>query len=283
MKDLIELLEIASMSKLEARIYIHLLTSGPSIARGLSNSLDVNRIDIYRCLKDMRERGMVELILSKPFAFSAVDPFTLRGILISEQEHNMKHFKSSIERAQKLLEQLPKSKESNSKYELVKAAINEQFTIKTGNQIPEKWKNLVNSAESEVLVILSRIGLMTHSVEGFADVYQKAKERGIKVRMITDVNEQNVEQAIEFKNVCSLKILPNVDVVLRYVITDSRDVMVSMGSFSNNQKDFLALWTTKQLLIKAFKLDFEEKWRHARIFSGSTTSIPPQKLSAKKC
>ncbi len=255
------------MTKLESRIYLQLLAHGQSKASDLARTLDVNRIDVYRSLRNMRQRGIIELIFSRPLVFATVEPRALMETLLSEQEQKSKAFKSETEKIQTQLERIPRIRSTAQTDSLLRTVSSEQFTIKTGKQITTKWKDMAQNAESEILVILSRIGLMTHSTEGFSEIYSKAKKRGVNVRIITDVVHENFSQAQEFSTVCRIKASGSVNDALRYVIADSKEVMISMGTFSNDQRGFAAIWTTRPLMIKAFRLDFQDKWRRAKAFT----------------
>ena len=260
---LIEGLAKLSLSRLEARIYLHLLINQNSKASELAHSLNVNRIDVYRCLKNLRQRGIVELAISKPFIFSAVEPKVLKEVLLYEQDQELKIFRASVDKLEAKLEKLPRKQQSDTS-SLLRS--DEQFAIKSGYQIREKWQHMALNANSEVLIILSKIGLMTHSLEGFSEVYSNLKKKGVTVKMISDVVKENMEQANEFSKVCKFKVLSGVDESLRYVITDSSEAMVSMGSFSNNRRDFAAICTTKPIFVRSFRSDFLDKWRRAKPF-----------------
>jgi len=261
-------LEKLSFTRLESRIYIRLLANGPNKASSLARDLETNRVDIYRCLKNLRQRGIIETIFSRPLMFAGAEPGLLENILASEQEQMLKTFKNDAEVVCKLLEHIPRKKElPQIPNAIPKTSTIDQFTIKSGKQIVEKWKAMIDHSKIEMLVVLSRIGLMTHSNEGFADVYARATKRGVTVNIITDIVPENIHLAKDFSKNCNIRISHTVNDSLRFVIADDKEVMISMGNFSNNQRDFAAIWTNKSLLVKAFQLDFKDKWRQARLFS----------------
>ncbi|MDG6923253.1 MAG: hypothetical protein JRN67_08185, partial [Nitrososphaerota archaeon] len=106
----------------------------------------------------------------------------------------------------------------------------------------------------------------THYKEGFVELYSKLSKKKVSVRMIADVKKDNLDEVIEFAKVCQVKVLTHPSSTLRYVISDENELMVSAGSFSNDQRDFVAIETTKDALIRALKGDFDEKWRKAKLF-----------------
>ena len=266
-------LEKLSLTRLESKIYLRLLSSGPIKASSLSRDLESNRVDTYRCLKNLRQRGIVEIIFSRPLMFAAAEPSLLANILSSEQELQVKVFKNDIDTLCKQLEQVPRREGMPQIFDAArKASSDDQFTIKSGKQIDVKWKAMIDHSKSEMLVVLSKIGLMTHSNIGYSDLYSRATKRGVKVNMITDIVPENISQAKEFFPICNIRISHAVNDSLRFVIADDKEVMISLGSFSNDSRDFAAIWTNKSLLVKAFQLDFKEKWRRARVFSGRLDS-----------
>ncbi len=47
------------LSKTEARVYIHLATKGPTRAKNIIDNLTINKQQLYRCLKKLRKRRIV--------------------------------------------------------------------------------------------------------------------------------------------------------------------------------------------------------------------------------
>jgi sugar-specific transcriptional regulator TrmB len=266
-----EKLEKLGFSRLESKIYLELFMNGPRKASTLSKTLEVNRVDVYRSIKRLRQRGILELTFTRPLSFSAVEPDTLTEALISEREIALRAFKKELDALRKDLASLPRSQLQRSRSEMLEVIENTtrrgaQFQLKYGRQIFEKWKKMVEGAKEEMMIILSHVGLMTHSIEGFSELYARASKRGISVKMITDVSAENYDQALEFSKTCSLKVSNNVNEILRYVISDDREAMISGGYFSNDPREFTAICTNNTLMIKALRLDFKDKWKRSKQF-----------------
>jgi HTH-type transcriptional regulator, sugar sensing transcriptional regulator len=62
------------LSQTETRVYIHLAIKGQAEARSIIYNLKINKQQLYRCLKRLRNKKIVNSNLAFPAMFSAV-PF----------------------------------------------------------------------------------------------------------------------------------------------------------------------------------------------------------------
>jgi sugar-specific transcriptional regulator TrmB len=60
------------LSQTDAQIYINLATEGPAKARNIINDLQINKRQVYRSLKRLRDRGIIMTNDERPFEYSAV-------------------------------------------------------------------------------------------------------------------------------------------------------------------------------------------------------------------
>jgi len=57
---------------LDAEVYISLTTNGSQEVRGLAEALKTDRMQVYRSLKDLKVKGVVQASNSRPAEFSAL-------------------------------------------------------------------------------------------------------------------------------------------------------------------------------------------------------------------
>jgi sugar-specific transcriptional regulator TrmB len=62
------------LSQTDAQIYIYLAREGPAKAKNIINGLTINKRQVYRSLKRLRNKGITTANDEHPFEFSAV-PF----------------------------------------------------------------------------------------------------------------------------------------------------------------------------------------------------------------
>ena len=65
-------LRLYGLSDIEARVLISLADIGPVRVSALARKLGVNRMRVYRILRKLQERGLVDSILGRPVKFVAI-------------------------------------------------------------------------------------------------------------------------------------------------------------------------------------------------------------------
>jgi sugar-specific transcriptional regulator TrmB len=87
------------LSKTDAYVYIHLATKGPAKARIISHNLKINRQQLYRSLRNLRVKKIVDSNLEYPAIFNAVPFEKALKILIKikeEQAEKIEEKKSGL-------------------------------------------------------------------------------------------------------------------------------------------------------------------------------------------
>lgn len=69
----------------ELKVYHHLIENGPKYANQIGKDLNIYRTEIYRLLKSLQDKGMVDLIYDKPTKFVGVEYEKAIDVLISSQ------------------------------------------------------------------------------------------------------------------------------------------------------------------------------------------------------
>ena len=73
-KNILEVLRDFGLTDTEAEVYIFLAKSCVQKARDISSSLKMNKAQVYRILKDLEKRAIIEQTLQSPSRFTAI-PF----------------------------------------------------------------------------------------------------------------------------------------------------------------------------------------------------------------
>lgn len=76
-------------SKTEARVYIHLVSKGPAKAKNIIDDLTINKQKLYRCLKKLRKRKMVNCS-GFPAIFQAEPVEQVLTMLINNKQEEIK-------------------------------------------------------------------------------------------------------------------------------------------------------------------------------------------------
>lgn len=94
------------LEELEAEIYLALLRNGPSKAGSVIGLTDASRGTVYRVLKDLVDRGIVEKELSQPARYRAVDPEQLFDASLESVARQMRYIEVLRDRLEDPLEEL---------------------------------------------------------------------------------------------------------------------------------------------------------------------------------
>jgi sugar-specific transcriptional regulator TrmB len=71
------------LSQSDAQVYIYLATTGPKKARDMFDALAINKRQVYRSLKRLRNKGIATINDERPFEFTAL-PFDMVLDLLME-------------------------------------------------------------------------------------------------------------------------------------------------------------------------------------------------------
>jgi hypothetical protein len=97
----------------------------------------------------------------------------------------------------------------------------------------EEMRKLIRSAKSEVLRITSANGILrTFLPTGSYEEYVRANRRGVKIKMISEINASNSKYANRLSRFVRLRHLPNVR--LRFMVVDRRLTTLSVRFDENN-------------------------------------------------
>ena len=83
LERIIKSLKSLGLSQSDAQVYIYLATTGPKKAKDMSNALRINKRQVYRSLKRLRNKGITTINDERPFEFTAL-PFDMVLDLLME-------------------------------------------------------------------------------------------------------------------------------------------------------------------------------------------------------
>lgn len=257
--DGIDVLYEYGLTPLQAKIFVDLLSFGPSLAKDLSNRLDLNRVDVYRVLGSLKKRGLVEVTLQNPSLFTATHPKVALEILMNEEEERLLQLRR---RSREVLAWLATLQTNRSKTIISDESPNPLFKIIYGRALFECWRKMLKAAKSEVLSVWSDYGLKLISDRGFIEPFVDCVERGIGVRMIATIDERNYEAARRFMKIVNLRHSEFVESSFRYVIVDQSQAVISAISTPAVSSHILsAVWTDSAAFVVGIKNEFEMCWK----------------------
>jgi len=112
LERIIEALVGLGLSRTDAEVYVHIATKGPETARKISDSLSINRRQIYRSLKSLKSKGIAMVNSEFPSEFSALPFERVVDLLLKVKKKQAKSLEAS--KAELISDFLTEKKKFNS-------------------------------------------------------------------------------------------------------------------------------------------------------------------------
>ena len=107
MDRIIEALLKLELSQTDVRVYIHLSTKGPAKAKIIICNLAMNKQQLYRSLKNLRKKGIINSNLEYPATFMAIPFEKALKILIKIKEEQAEKIEEKKDRLVSIWKSIP--------------------------------------------------------------------------------------------------------------------------------------------------------------------------------
>ena len=223
-KDFLSKIKDFGLNSYEAKLWTALLSRGVSTAGELSEISNVPRSRTYDVLESLEKKGFIVMKLGKPIKYIAVHPEEV-------VERVKKRFREDAEISVKMLDDMKKTEVLNELKLLHKQGI--EFIdptditgcIKGRDNIYDHLTFMVKNAEKSIVIAASSKGIM-RKFEFLKKHLEKAKQKGVSIRIATDITKENSQIINKLKEVAEVK---NVDkLTSRFCIVDGKNMMFMM-------------------------------------------------------
>ncbi len=243
------------LTEYEARIYTVLVKMGQRTASEISFLGKIPRPKTYGSIKSLKRKGFLKVIPTKPERYSAVSP---NKVLLPLVER----FAEDAEGCGKVLENLALSFESSKYVYMEEPYETREFWIVRGREnVRKKIVKMVDEAEDSVFNVTSANGII-RVYKSYFDVFEKAVERNLDVRIITSLTPENESALKELKETVKVKTtnLP----LPKYVCTDSNEIIfIEAIPDDHNVREGrdIGSWTNDPLLVRIHRESFLKLWQ----------------------
>jgi len=259
--ELVKRLMSFGLSRNEAKAYLALLQLKQASANEIAKTAHVPRQEIYRVLPRLEELGMAEAIIGKPAKFIAINPERALSGLIERQQEILTNRISELRREKTILENELKSVEGKSaglrRFEPA------HYVLISGQRlVNEKIQEMLQKAKNEVLWMAPKLEIKVAIIYGRDEMLRRCAHRNVKIRIITEVDEKNVDDVIKLSKFCEIRHAPNVTSTIT-IVDDKELIIGSALHFSeslNNEELRHKLWTNDLSHITVMREFFEKVW-----------------------
>lgn len=250
--------KIFDLNLYEARVWTALLSRGTSTAGELSTISDVPRSRTYDILESLEKKGFIVMKLGKPIKFVALKP--------EEVVERVK--KNLVVEAQKKSKRLEELKDDDVLKELtglfttgVKFVEPSDLSgsLRGRQNMYNHLDMMMRGAEKSITIVTTAEGL-NRKIEVLMPAFERAKKRGVKIRIAAPITEHNIKVARELSKVVEIRSLENIKA--RFVIVDSEQLMFMLLDDEKVHPNYdVGIWINTVFFATALEQMFEFAWK----------------------
>ena len=249
--------KIFDLNLYEVKVWTALLSRGVSTAGELSNISDVPRSRTYDILETLEKKGFIVMKLGKPIKFVALKPEEV-------VERVKKNLVKTAEDKSKRLERL--------KGEEILSELTDLFTqgvkfvepadlsgsVKGRQNVYNHLDMMIREAEKTITIVTTTAGL-NRKLEALMPGLEKAKKRGVTIRIATQVDSSNEQVAKDLSAVAEIKHMPKMRG--RFAIVDGQQLLFMVLDDADVHPNYdVAIWLSTDFLANAMEQLFEAAW-----------------------
>ena len=221
-----QILVDSGLSEREVSV-VNVLAGKPSMkASEVAKQLGVTRLDAYKALEDLQEKGMVSVIADRPMRFTCPRIDQAVEQLIEIRRRQLNRIESSFEEIQSSVES------SNFEFQEVEAEDNPKFTIlKERVRILGRLEKMGNDSESDLVMILGRFGILPLCRNTTLSSVNDAAKRGVRVRVLAQLDKRTVRFYNDLHE--SIEVRHSEEMEAQGAVMDQHEVIQYLNSDDN--------------------------------------------------
>jgi sugar-specific transcriptional regulator TrmB len=266
-EDLVRKLSDFGFTVNQAKVYLSIVQSGPTIVSAISESTQLHRQDIYKILPKLEKMGLIMKTIDKPVIIEAIPMKNALRHLVSTEREKANERISRLEA--NLKELLNAIREQQERRETLEEE--ERFVLlKTDDRI-KNIADLTFENTKKECDFVTNLELMTRRTHHFREHFQKLSRRGARIRVIVENinNEDLVKRTIEEirpdKGDFAAKLIYK-KTALPYRIIDNKELFIRRKATTESGLSWV-LWTNSRSIVQFYKENFEEAWNDPRAVS----------------
>jgi len=249
--------KIFDLNLYEVKVWAALLSRGVSTAGELSSISDVPRSRTYDILESLERKGFIVMKLGKPIKFVALKP-----------EEVVERVKKNLLRdAQDKSKRLEKLKDEDILRELGGLFSEGAKFVEPGDlsgslrgrqNVYNHLDMLIREAEKTVTIVTTASGL-NRKLENLMPSLDKARKRGVKIRIAAPIDESNRKVAKDLARVAEVR--NTAGLRARFTIIDGEQMMFMVLDDDKVHPNYdVAVWLNTEFFAKALEQMFEVAW-----------------------
>jgi sugar-specific transcriptional regulator TrmB len=250
--------KIFDLNLYEVKVWTALLSRGVSTAGELSNISDVPRSRTYDILETLEKKGFIVMKLGKPIKFVALKPEEViervkKNLVVEAHEKSKRLEKLKEEEILTELNVL-----FNQGVKFVEPA-DLSGSVKGRQNVYNHLDMMIRDAEETITIVTTASGI-NRKLEALAPALEKAKKRGVKIRIAAPIDESN--KAVAKKLVKVAEVRNCTGLRARFAIVDSEQLLFLVLDDDKVHPNYdVAIWLSTDFLANAMEQLFEAAWK----------------------
>lgn len=242
------------LQKNEVEVYLFLAKTGKCSVGIIARRLGTNRMNIYRTMKVLEEKGLIESTIERPLKFVALPIIQFLDEDIEKARTNISALEKSKEKILDYCLHLQKPEEpvEESKFRIVQGR----------KHVLDQISRMFEKVEKETCIIQTGNGLYRFVYGGIDDKLKALQSRGINVMILSVVDESSVKAIESFVDFAEIRHM-NIPPTFRMVLIDETEALTTFthdDSMSLTTEKELAMWVRAPDYAKSMKIFFQTLW-----------------------
>ena len=250
--------KIFDLNLYEVKVWTALLSRGTSTAGELSSISDVPRSRTYDILESLEKKGFIVMKLGKPIKFVALKP---EEVIERVKKNLVVYAREKSKRLEQLKGDDVLSELSGLFTDRIKFVEASDLSghLKGRQNIHTHLDMLVRDAQSTITLVTTADGL-NRKLEVLMPALEKAKKRGVKIRVAAPMTPQNKKVAKDFLKIGEVRHCEGLKA--RFMIVDSEQLMFMLLNDDAIHPSYdVGVWINTEFFAQALEQLFEISWR----------------------
>ena len=250
--------KIFDLNLYEAKVWTALLSRGVSTAGELSNISDVPRSRTYDILESLEKKGFIVMKIGKPIKFVALKPEEVvervkKNLVVAAQEKSKRLEKL---RNDEVLDELNSLFTNGIKF--VEPS-DLSGSLRGRQNMYNHLDMMIRGAEKTVTIVTSAEGL-NRKMEALLPALEKAKRRGVVVRIAAPVGPDNYKIAKDLSKVAEVRSVSGFQG--RFALVDSEQLLFMLLDDRSVHPNYdVAVWLSTDFFARTLEQMFELAWK----------------------
>jgi sugar-specific transcriptional regulator TrmB len=253
---LVRLLAERGVAERAARIYIAASREGPQTASELARMSGIHRVETYRHIQQLHEAGLLRPVGGRPMRFAALSAEELIERWIRTTTEDLRRLETGRTQILREFQEQITTPEVND---------GRKFVVMERRQAMYSFlRKQIGLARREILLSLSPAALARFIDGGMDRELRTAHQRGVKIRVITEINRGNLPDAKHFATFAEIRSTRTMPAA-RGVIFDRTGAVVYVAGDLRPGGDgdkLVTVWTTDPEFLNLVRVQFQGLWNH---------------------